>query len=339
MVFDAPHAERISCHLKHCQPFDSVVGCSTPLTPPLSFPPIAEYVRQWIWSALVQIMACRLFGDKPLSKPMLSYCQLDPYEQTSLKFQSKYTHFHSRKCISSPSLQLHSPLFFSYTFTVVQDNTDQHWYFLRYSLCKEYHERPPLAPPIIILSHIYLFIRQLLGCCNVLKSSQYNDFSKCYYTHYKLVSNPQCNDFSKCYTHCKVPTRPQYNDFSKWYTHIDCKMIMHSQCNDFSKCYIHINCKMIMHSQCNDLSKWYIHVDSRMIMPSQCNDLSKWYIHVDSKMIRHSQCNDFSKWYIHIDCKMIMHSQCNDLSKWYIHIDSKMIMHSQCNDFSIGTHT
>ena len=29
-------------------------------------------------SALVQIMACRLFGAKPLSKPMLGYCQLDP---------------------------------------------------------------------------------------------------------------------------------------------------------------------------------------------------------------------------------------------------------------------
>ena len=38
-------------------------------------------------------MACRLFGAKPLSKPMLGYCQLDPYEQTSVKFQSKYTTF------------------------------------------------------------------------------------------------------------------------------------------------------------------------------------------------------------------------------------------------------
>ena len=174
-------------------------------------------------------MACRLFGDKPLSKSILGYCQLDLYEQTSLKFQSKYTHFHSRKCISTPSLQLHSPLFFSYTFTVVQDNTDQHWYFLRYSLCKEYHERPPLAPPIIILSHIYLFIRQLLGCCNVLKSSQYNDFSK-------------------CYTHCKVLTSPQCYGFSKWYTRTDCKMIRHSQCIDFSKWYIHIDCKALSRS-------------------------------------------------------------------------------------------
>ena len=41
-------------------------------------PPGAAYTRQWIGSALVQIMACRLFGAKPLSEPMLSYRQLDP---------------------------------------------------------------------------------------------------------------------------------------------------------------------------------------------------------------------------------------------------------------------
>ena len=34
----------------------------------------AAYMRQWIGSALAQIMACRLFGTKALSKPMLDYC-------------------------------------------------------------------------------------------------------------------------------------------------------------------------------------------------------------------------------------------------------------------------
>ena len=41
-----------------------------------SSPPSATYMCQWIGSALVQMMACRLFGAKPLSKPMLGYCQL-----------------------------------------------------------------------------------------------------------------------------------------------------------------------------------------------------------------------------------------------------------------------
>ena len=29
-------------------------------------------------SALVQIMACHLFGSKPSSEPMVTYCSLDP---------------------------------------------------------------------------------------------------------------------------------------------------------------------------------------------------------------------------------------------------------------------
>ena len=51
-----------------------------------SLPPSAAYMRQWIGSALVQIMTCRLFGTKPLSKPMLGYYQLGPEEQTPVKF-------------------------------------------------------------------------------------------------------------------------------------------------------------------------------------------------------------------------------------------------------------
>ena len=35
--------------------------------------------------SLVRIMACRLAGAKPLSEPMLEYCSLDPWEQTSVK--------------------------------------------------------------------------------------------------------------------------------------------------------------------------------------------------------------------------------------------------------------
>ena len=43
-----------------------------------SLSPSATYMHQWIQSVLVQIMACRLFATKPLSKPMQSYCQLVP---------------------------------------------------------------------------------------------------------------------------------------------------------------------------------------------------------------------------------------------------------------------
>ena len=44
--------------------------------------PGAAHMRQWIELSLVQVMACRLFGAKPLPEPMLAYCQLDTWEQT-----------------------------------------------------------------------------------------------------------------------------------------------------------------------------------------------------------------------------------------------------------------
>ena len=56
-------------------------------------------MRRWTGSALVQVMACRLSGAKPLPEPMLQNCQLDHWEQTFLKFESKYKTFHSWKCI------------------------------------------------------------------------------------------------------------------------------------------------------------------------------------------------------------------------------------------------
>ena len=40
-------------------------------------PSNAAYMRHWTGSSLVQVMACLLFGAKPLPEPMLVYCQLD----------------------------------------------------------------------------------------------------------------------------------------------------------------------------------------------------------------------------------------------------------------------
>ena len=42
-------------------------------------------------------MACRLFGAKPSSEPMLPYCQLDPKECISLKFNLKFKSFHEKE--------------------------------------------------------------------------------------------------------------------------------------------------------------------------------------------------------------------------------------------------
>ena len=39
------------------------------------------------------------FGWWPLPEPMLPYCQLNPWEQFSIKFESKCQNFVSRKCV------------------------------------------------------------------------------------------------------------------------------------------------------------------------------------------------------------------------------------------------
>ena len=49
-----------------------------------------DYLGQWTGSALLQIMACRLFGAKPLPEAMLAYCKLGHKEQISVKFESKF---------------------------------------------------------------------------------------------------------------------------------------------------------------------------------------------------------------------------------------------------------
>uniref|UniRef100_A0A8C6LVU5 Transient receptor potential cation channel, subfamily M, member 4 n=1 Tax=Nothobranchius furzeri TaxID=105023 RepID=A0A8C6LVU5_NOTFU len=51
---------------------------------------------------------------------------------------------------------------FSHTFSKVHGNSDIYWKFQRYNLVVQYHSRPSLAPPFIILSHINLFIRRII---------------------------------------------------------------------------------------------------------------------------------------------------------------------------------
>ncbi|XP_037674925.1 LOW QUALITY PROTEIN: transient receptor potential cation channel subfamily M member 4 [Choloepus didactylus] len=50
---------------------------------------------------------------------------------------------------------------FSHTFGKVQGNSDLYWKAQRYSLIREFHSRPALAPPLIIISHVRLLLRRL----------------------------------------------------------------------------------------------------------------------------------------------------------------------------------
>ena len=70
-----------------------------------SSPPSAAYMCKWTGSVLVQIMVCRLNGAKPLSEPVLTYCQLNPKEHISMEFYLEFKYFHWRKCIWTCHLQ------------------------------------------------------------------------------------------------------------------------------------------------------------------------------------------------------------------------------------------
>ena len=70
-----------------------------------SSPPVAAYMCQWTRSALVQVMTWCRRGTKPLPEPMLDYCQLDFWEQISVKFETEFYHFHSKNAFEIVACQ------------------------------------------------------------------------------------------------------------------------------------------------------------------------------------------------------------------------------------------
>ncbi|XP_040919383.1 transient receptor potential cation channel subfamily M member 4a [Toxotes jaculatrix] len=62
---------------------------------------------------------------------------------------------------------------FSYTFSKVQEHSDTYWKFQRYNLIVEYHSRPCLAPPFIIMSHLHLFIKRHIRHISSVKSKHF----------------------------------------------------------------------------------------------------------------------------------------------------------------------
>lgn len=63
----------------------------------------------------------------------------------------------------------------SYTFSKVQERSDTYWKFQRYNLIVEYHSRPCLAPPFIIISHLHLFIKRYIRRIPSVKSKHFGE--------------------------------------------------------------------------------------------------------------------------------------------------------------------
>ena len=56
-------------------------------------------ISRVLWNSLEAIFTGSVPDIKPLPKPIMTYCQSDPWEQTSVKLGSAYVHFCSRKYI------------------------------------------------------------------------------------------------------------------------------------------------------------------------------------------------------------------------------------------------
>ena len=103
--------------------------------------PSATYMHQWMGSAFVQIMACRLFGNEPISKPMLKYCYISigplrtnfseisieiqnfPFIKMHLKIPSmkvsnfvlgRWVNIGVKYCVDFPNTCVHSLCFFGH---------------------------------------------------------------------------------------------------------------------------------------------------------------------------------------------------------------------------------
>ena len=86
-IFSSWRNEEIDVSMLHAYMQEVTMACdSTHL-------PLVPQICQWTRSELVKVMACRLFGAKPLPEPMLVYCQLDKFQwnlnQNSIIFIKK----------------------------------------------------------------------------------------------------------------------------------------------------------------------------------------------------------------------------------------------------------
>ena len=70
---------------------------------------VNSYMRHWTGSSLVHVMACCLFGAKPLPEPMMAYCQFDSWKQISVNFISELRHFLWQICTWECRLQKQRP--------------------------------------------------------------------------------------------------------------------------------------------------------------------------------------------------------------------------------------
>ncbi|EMP32840.1 Transient receptor potential cation channel subfamily M member 5 [Chelonia mydas] len=105
---------------------------------------------EWIFRRVLYRPYLQIFGQIPLD-------EIDRIDGRALggRFIA------SRRDKSTPAGSIAACRSSGYTFQVIQGNADIFWKFQRYNLIVEYHGRPALAPPFIIISHMHLILQRI----------------------------------------------------------------------------------------------------------------------------------------------------------------------------------
>ncbi|NXG46592.1 TRPM5 protein, partial [Psilopogon haemacephalus] len=127
---------------------------------------------EWIFRRVLYRPYLQIFGQIPLdeidtSRMRPRNCTLNPLQEDSPTCPNSYANWLVILLLVIFLLVTNVLLMnlliamFSYTFQVVQGNADIFWKIQRYNLIVEYHGRPALAPPFIIINHLTLVLRRI----------------------------------------------------------------------------------------------------------------------------------------------------------------------------------
>ena len=89
---------------------------------------------------------------KPLTVPMLTYCQQDPYNQTSMKFDRKYKHFYSKQILENVVGKMGAILFRQYCVKKTMGRF-YHWLCQCWPVCSRFGTTWHLSTAYLHLIH------------------------------------------------------------------------------------------------------------------------------------------------------------------------------------------
>ena len=152
-------------------------------------------MRQWIGSALFRTMACRLLGARPLSGPVLGYCQLEQTPICVLFLSSPPSVAYTREWIGSALVRMMACRLFAPGLYLGQCWVIVHWNRFQFVSC---FNHLPLVPHICVSESVqHCFGRWLVaysapglcpGQCWVTVNWDRLQFVFCFY-HLLLVSH------------------------------------------------------------------------------------------------------------------------------------------------------